>query len=284
MRVLITGGAGFIGRHVIEALQRRGHGVVALVRRPQSLPCPTIQADLSVPAEVRAALEQAQPTTILHLAWYAVPGKFWTAAENLDAVAWTLSLAQAAVTTGCSRFVGAGSVAEYAWSHPVLKEQSPLQPATLYGWSKKATFELLNAWFHHRADFAWLRYGWTFGPGEPPGRLVSNLLAGLRAGEAVPCSEGTQRRDFLYVEDLADATAATTESALVGAINVGSGVSTPVHALISGVELLLGRSAARGARPAEPPPELVLDVRRLREELNWKPRFTLEEGLRRTVG
>lgn len=283
MRILITGGAGFIGQHVTRALLKRGHEVVAMVRRPVELGCGVVVGDLRDSPQVVAMVRTIEPEAVVHLAWYAVPGKFWTAPENLDSVSWTLQLAQAATRAGCRRFVGAGSVAEYAWGQARLSEESPRVPETLYGWAKKATQELLEAYFQERASFAWLRYGWTFGPGEPRGKLVSELIAKLRVGEEVSCSEGLHRRDFLYVADLADATAAMVESPVTGAVNVGSGVATPIRQVVGLVEQELGGKTRVEARPKEVYEEVVLDVRRLHDEVGWRPRWTLEEGIRHTV-
>lgn len=284
MTVLVSGAAGFVGRHVVNALHARGVEVIGLTRRPAALPCHTITVDLADTGGVHAAIAELRPDTVVHLAWYAVPGAFWQAPENLDAVGHTFNLARAAVDAGCTRFVGAGSVAEYRWDTPLLDEASPREPATLYGWAKKAAHEVLEAYLAPRCSFAWLRYGWMFGPGEPPGKLVSSLAAGLAAGLAVPCSDGSARRDYLYVEDVADATVAVATGHITGAVNVGAGTATRVGELIDAVERAVGRGTAnRGALPKDHPAELVLDVTRLKREVGWSPRWSLAEGVRRTV-
>lgn len=284
MTVLVSGAAGFVGRHVVHALQARGVEVVGLTRGRAELPCRTITVDLADAAGVRAAVADVRPDTVLHLAWYAVPGAFWQAPENLDAVSNTFNFARAAVESGCMRFVGVGSVAEYRWDRPLLDESSPREPATLYGCAKKAAYEVLAAYLGTRCSFAWLRYGWMFGPGEPAGKLVSSLAAGLKAGGAVPCSDGSARRDYLYVEDVADATAAVATGSITGAVNVGSGLGTRVGDLIDAVERAVGRGTAnRGALATDRPEELVLDVTRLTRDVGWSPRWSLEDGVRRTV-
>jgi len=284
MPVLVTGAAGFLGRHVVAALRHRGVDVVGLVRHPSTLACPTVVADLRDARAVAAAMTEVRPSTVLHLAWYTHPGTFWHAEENLEALALTCQLAQAATKAGCTRFVGAGTVAEYRWDTPRLAEDSPREPATLYGWTKKAAYEVLSAFLAPHSAFAWMRYGWMFGPGEPSGKLVSSLGAGLLAGRDVPCSTGSVSRDYLYVEDVADATAAVTLSPVVGGINVGSGVGTRVAHLFDQIEQAVGRGRVlRGALPDDHPPELVLDVGRLSNEVGWTPRWSLEAGIQRTI-
>ena len=89
---------------------------------------------------------------------------------------------------------------------------------------------------------------------SPAGKLVSSLAAGLLAGREVPCSKGAKRRDYLYVEDVADATAAVTTSGVTGAVNIGAGIGTPVVHLINAVERAAGHSRAlRSALPPDSP-------------------------------
>jgi nucleoside-diphosphate-sugar epimerase len=126
-----------------------------------------------------------------------------------------------------------------------------------------------------------------YGPHEPPQRLVPSVIRALLAGEPAECSSGEQRRDFLYVEDVADALVAITESGVTGPVNVGSGVSIAVRDLVARIAEEQGGAASIrwGVRPAAEgePPLVVADVGRLRREVGWQPRWDLKAGLRRTV-
>src|SRR5271169_5148039 len=128
MRILVTGAAGFIGAHVVRALAGKGHEVCAAVRDNKMLKSQHWQEgdihfvalDLNEDASIRPAVNQICPDVTVHLAWYAVPGKYWTAPVNLDCVRATLNLAQALSEVRCNRLVVSGSCAEYDWDYGFL--------------------------------------------------------------------------------------------------------------------------------------------------------------------
>jgi nucleoside-diphosphate-sugar epimerase len=136
-------------------------------------------------------------------------------------------------------------------------------------------------------SLAWARLFFLYGPGEQPGRLVSDVAKGLLAGEEVPTTGGAQRRDFMHVRDAAGALVALVVSNVNGPVNVASGESVAVADVLR----LIGEAANAtervrfGARPerAGEPSELVADVRRLREEVGWPSGVSLAEGIAEAV-
>ena len=238
---------------------------------------------------VEEAVREAAPECAVHLAWYAAPGKYWTALENLDCVTMTLSFAQSLARNGCARFVGVGSCAEYDWTGGVLSESStPLKPRTLYGISKNATRMLVEALCEHMSiSFAWPRLFYLYGPGEDPNRLVPSVTLALLRGEVARCTEGKQLRDFLYVDDVASAICAVTASDCQGAINIGSGEPVSVRTIVELIGKALGRGdqIAFGALSSDSgdPPLLVADVRRLQHDVGWCPSWPLHEAVARSV-
>ena len=137
-RVLLTGANGFIGAHVARALVGQGHEVHALVRRPPVVSGLVIsEGDLTDSDAVRAAVTRARPDVCVHLAWYAAPGKYLHAVENLALVEATLDLARRLADAGCTRLVGAGTCFEYdtRGTEP-LSETSRTAPGSLYAASK----------------------------------------------------------------------------------------------------------------------------------------------------
>jgi nucleoside-diphosphate-sugar epimerase len=138
-----------------------------------------------------------------------------------------------------------------------------------------------------RISIAWARAFFLYGPGEHAERLVPSVARALFAGKVAEVSSGAQRRDFLHVDDLADALVALTGSPLTGAVNIGSGEAVEVRTVIDNIARICGRPelVRYGARSTPPgdPPLLVADVGRLRHELNWQPRIGLADGLKDTV-
>lgn len=125
------------------------------------------------------------------------------------------------------------------------------------------------------------------GPREHPARLVPSVARALLAGEVAECSAGTQRRDFLHVDDVADALVTLLRSDVTGPVNIGRGEAVAVKDVIELVARACGRPdlVRLGARPTPPnePPLLVPDVSRLRDEVGWRPGISLEDSIGNVV-
>ncbi len=277
-RVLVTGGGGFIGRHAVALLRQRGFEVCAPSRA---------EADLLAPGVAAALVARLRPTHLLHLAWNATPGRFWTAPDNLDWVAASLALHRAFAAAGGRRAVFAGTCAEYDWSHAELDEATtPCAPATLYGTAKDALRRLVLA-APDGVSVAWGRVFFLYGPGEAPGRLVPDVVAALLAGQAARCGEGLVQRDIMHVADVAAALLALLESPVTGPVNIASGCCVPLRCVVDEVARQVGRLdlLRYGARPSPPgePARLAAATRRLRAEVGFAPRLGLAEGIAETI-
>jgi nucleoside-diphosphate-sugar epimerase len=246
-------------------------------------------ADLLDPAAAEELVRRVRPSHLLHFAWYAVPGKFWSAPENAAWVEASIRLLRAFADAGGERAVTSGSCAEYEWSEDVLSEAStPLRPATYYGTCKHALAQVGAGLARERGfGYAWGRVFFAYGPHEQRGRLVSQVAEALVKGEPAPASEGTQRRDFLHARDVAGAFAALLDADVEGPVNVGSGAAVPVRDVVSLIAAAAGRPelVRFGEVPARPgdPPVIEADVTRLRDEVGWRPGIGLEDGIRETV-
>ncbi|WP_377194669.1 NAD-dependent epimerase/dehydratase family protein [Ruegeria meonggei] len=284
-RVLLTGATGLIGRGTATALTDAGHEVVTLGRNPAS----DIACDLLDPNATTTALESARAGHLVHMAWHDGPRDRWTSGANLDWMAATLHLVREFARTGGQRAVCAGSCAEYDWSVPELTETSPLRPRTLYGAAKAGTGLALCAGQDALGlSLTWARIFFVYGPGEPPGRLLGDLISNLRAGQPVDCTDGLQERDFLHVDDLARALLRLLETDVTGAVNVASGTTIPVRDLIEEVAnqmhcpnlIRLGAIA----RAPDDPDRLAADVSRLRDEAGFTPQHDIVSGVARVLG
>jgi len=287
-RVLVTGATGFVGRHAIPGLLERGFEIHAVGRT--ALPLDGVawhRADLLDGSALDSLLGEIQPAHLLHLAWYAEHGHFWEAPENLDWVAGSTRLLRAFAEAGGRRLVVAGTCAEYDWSGDCCGPDTPLRPATLYGACKNALRQVVDGYAPSAGlSSAWGRIFFTFGPNEPPDRLIASVARALVRGETVACSAGTQIRDLLYVEDLADSLAALLESEVEGALDLGSGEPLSLREAVERLERTGGRGgvARFGELPERAgPTRIVADVTRLRDEVGWRPRVGLDEGLERTL-
>lgn len=295
MRILVTGAAGFIGSQVVRGLLRSGHEVTALVR-PATPPdrLDEVAGRLSF---IRASLEDdglatalrlAQPERCIHLAWYAEPGKYLDAPENIGCLSASLRLLETLAGCGCRHVVMAGTCAEYDSDLGYLREDGPIRPRTLYAATKLA----LNLVAGVRAaqlgiGLAWARLFYLYGPDEDPRRLVPALITTLLDGKPFDASPGRQVRDYLHVADVAAAFIALAERGASGTFNVCSSEPVTMLQLIGTVGEITGRSdlIRFGAVPYGDwdPAFICGDNRRLRTGTSWLPRHPLPQGLAATV-
>ncbi len=290
-RVLVTGATGFVGRHVLSPLVARGFDVHAVTRQTSAhgtVKAAWHHADLLSPESIPRLLETIQPTHLLHLAWYAVPGRFWTSPENLRWVGASLELLRAFAAAGGQRVVGVGSCAEYEVSDRDCDERAtPLRPATLYGTCKHALRLEQEQYAEGRMSASWGRVFHLYGPYEHLERLVPSVITSLLNGRPALCTSGVQIRDFLHVEDVASAFAALLDSDVQGPVNIASGTPTSVADLVQRVGSHLHAEALvrLGAREPAPndPPRLTASVSRLHHEVGWRPAMSLEQGLSHTI-
>ena len=286
-RVLVTGAGGFLGRWAVPALESRGFEVQALRHRTD--------VNLLERGAIEALIAAVRPTHLLHFAWIATPGLYWTSPENERWREAGAHLARAFFAAGGQRAVFAGSCAEYDWSRAGIcaERTTPLADAegpapTAYAAAKLALArEVAGIADAAGGEVAWGRIFFQFGPGEHPARLVPGVVRSLLAGEEALCTPGTQVRSFLHAADVGDAFAALVDSGLTGPVNIGAAEQVTVAALVRMIAAGIGRPdlVRLGARPLPPgePALLVPDVMRLRDELGWQPRFTLPDGIADTI-
>ena len=244
-----------------------------------------VAADLLDGSAVSMLMSEVRPSHLLHFAWYAKPGAFWTAPENFAWVQASLHLLRQFSACGGARVVSAGTCAEYDWDVGLCVEnKTPIAPGTAYGVCK-ASLGAMQAAFCELAGVssAWGRVFLLYGPREHPERLVPSVVRSLLRGRPARCSHGKQVRDIMHVSDVADAFVALLDSRVEGPVNVASGVPVPVSDVIFGIAERLGRDElvelGTVALLPNDPPLLVADTRRLAIEVGWVPRFDLGAGL-----
>jgi nucleoside-diphosphate-sugar epimerase len=292
-RVLVTGASGFIGRYCLQPLLDLGYEVHAIRHGSRATSTEAKirwhQCDLLERSEADALMEEVKPTHLLHLAWVGVPTEYWTSLENLSWVRSSLCLLEAFAKAGGHRIVIAGTCAEYDWRYGFLSESvTPLRPAHLYGACKASLAEIVSRTAPLiKLSWACGRVFYLYGPHEAVQRLVPSVTLSLLRGERAVCTHGRQLRDYSYVEDVARAFVMLLSSDVEGAINVGSGEAVSIREIVSQIchqTGAMGRADFGAVRAQQNDPPLVLaDNRRLREELGWSPKWTLEQGIRATV-
>ncbi len=308
MKALVTGGAGFIGSALVDRLLAEGHTVdvvdnlstgsyanLADARAAATRQLTFQQLDVRSP-DLAAVIQRRRPDVVYHLA-AQVDVRVSVADPVLDAdinIGGSLRVLEAARAGGVTKVVFASSggtiYGDVAVSDLPVKESHPQRPLSPYGVAKKAVTDYLQAYRElYSLEFTALALGNVYGPRQnPAGEAgVVALFAGrLLAGE--PCTiygDGTQTRDFVYVDDVVDAFARAAGKGSGLLLNIGGGVETSVNELYGAMAAAAGVSAPARHVPARPG-ELhrsALDASRAAIHLGWKPWTSLVEGTGATL-
>ncbi len=298
MRCLVTGGTGVIGAHLVRLLVRKGCQVAVLLRDSSStwriadvVPQLTrIRGELMAIRDATEAIHAFAPDVVFHLAWRGVVGRHRNEATQITENLWgTLELLRTTHQSGAHSFVGVGSQAEYGPYDAALTEELPTRPTTLYGMAKLSAGligqQFSNTW---GIRFTWLRLLAAYGPADQSDYLIPTVILSLLRGIKPPLTRGTQRWDYLYVEDAAEAIwQAAQARAAVGVFNLASGQPATVREIVQQIRDLMDRNLPLGwgelSRPDEPIHNLEADISKFRNATGWAPQVPLREGLRRTV-
>jgi UDP-glucose 4-epimerase len=307
MRCLVTGGAGFIGSNLVDALLARGAQVTVVdnlsTGRRENLDgalaagAELAEMDIRDGVALARLAGEKRPEAIFHLAAQidvrkSLADPFFDAAVNVGGTANVLDAARGA---GCGRIVfvstGGAIYGEGAGKQLPLDESAPIAPMSAYGQSKFAAEGYLALYerLYGLAGVA-LRLGNVYGPRQDPlGEAgVIAIFCGLlkQGGRPKVFGDGTQTRDYIYVGDVVSAAIAAADSEATGAVNIGTGKETDVLELVAVLSELGDRE---DFEPEFAPPRagevqaISIDPSRAERELNWNPQIGLREGLRMTL-
>ena len=297
-RVLVTGGAGFLGSHLVRALVAGGAQVHAIVRRPaadapEGDEVEVHEVDLLNAAALAGAVRAADPECVFHLAAYGTTGSQPDEARMLAVnVIGTQNLWGALEGRGC-RIVQTGTCAEYGDVRGPIAETQVCQPRFAYPASIHASVTWSQSrGFQTGREVVILRPFGPYGPDDRPERLIPSVIQRLVSGQRAPVSAGDQLRDYSYVSDHVRALLLAGSSKLprpVAVYNVGTGTPITVKALVETVAREVGGDAPGrvdfGARPLGPhePPEMYADASSIARDLGYTTAVDLRDGLRRTI-
>ena len=300
MRILITGGAGFIGSHTVDALMAENSHDLAIIddlstgKRERLGPRVRFHhADIRNAEEVRLVMDRERPEVLLHLAAQmdvrkSVAEPAFDAEVNIGGF---LNLIEAGREKGLKRVVFASTGGAIYGQQQVFPcdETHQSRPLSPYGVSKLSTEMYLFFYkVQYGIDYVALRYSNVYGPRQDPhgeAGVVAIFCGRMLAGQ--PCTiygDGEQTRDYVYVSDVVRANLAALNSAASGAFNIGTGQETTVNELYGQLAKIAGTSRLpiyAPMRPGEQRRSAILPLRAA-TELGWRAEVSLKEGLERT--
>ena len=273
-RTLVTGAGGFIGRHLLTALSKRGDQVLALSRSTGSL---------FDSAWLEATLQSFRPTHLVHLAWTATPGLFWEDPANDAWATMSEGLVAMAITAGVSHIVAMGTSAEYVWDGRQCDESTtPILPASAYG-KAKAEFHAAARPLCEAAEIplTWLRLFFPYGPGEPAEKFLSGMIASARTTSQIVLRDPARRLDLIHIDDVIAAIGRVLDLGYDGALNVAVGRGVMLRDLaviVAAATMHRGTVRIVEEVPSMPAPHVIAHVERLRS-LGWDPKRELIESV-----
>ncbi len=288
-KVLLTGATGFIGSQVTKELLRRDYEVHALVYPSEGEKQENfIQHEMNLldAKAVEKFISENNFENLIHLAWYVGP-KCHVSDLNMDWVIATLNLLRSFKEHGGKTFLGAGTCSEYEYKYGyLLEDETPTDPGTLYGNGKNAVFNIAKVYCkQNNISFKWPRIFNLYGPNEKPQRLMPSVINSCLKGEDVKVSDCLKFQDYLHVEDTARAIVDIFESDLVGAVNVCSGQPVQLRTIVNQIAELTNfhGKILWGVIPAAFGDDVVVGNNAKLKSIGWKPKYSLEEGLKMTI-
>ena len=299
MKIVVTGGAGFIGSHVVDLYVSRGYEVVvvdnlATGKRENLNPkARFVEQDILDPATADL-IRRERPDVVNHHAAQmdvrkSVADPIFDAKTNILG---TIGLLQAAREAGVKKFlfVSSGGAAYGEQETFPAPETHPTWPVSPYGVSKRSGELYAHFfWAEYKLPFVAFRYANVYGPRQDPhgeAGVVAIFSGKMLRGEPVTVNgDGKQTRDYVYVGDVARMSVLALERDATGPVNVGTGIETDVNELAA---LILKAAGSRsevkhGPTKSGEQRRSVVDVRRAAEVFGWRPEVSLEDGLARTV-
>ena len=299
MKILVTGGAGFIGSHLVDRLLQEGHEVVVVddlstgKRRNLNRAAEFYKLDIQS-SRLEQVFRKERPSLVAHLAAQidvrrSVEDPIFDAQVNVSG---TLNLLEQAVKHGARKVIFASSGGAVYGEQEVFPapESHPTRPLSPYGISK-LTGEQYLAYYQRVSgvQHVTLRYSNVYGPRQDPegeaGVVAIFTQKMLNGEQPIIHGNGRQTRDFIFVEDVVEANLAVMGHDVQGTYNVGTGYETSVNDLFRMLAECTGCSLKGVHGPAKKGEQArsVIDSTKLRHDLAWEPRVAVEDGLKRTV-
>lgn len=292
-KILVTGASGFIGSYVVQILLKKGFEVHAVTSASSSIVHDRLiwhQLDLLKIEDIDSLCASIQVSYLLHLAWVTDPNKYWNSIDNFHWLKASIQLFDSFIKYGGKRIVSSGSCAEYDWSYGYCTEG--LTPCSKSSASYVVCKQALSSVLHSFAEECCIsvacgRPFYSYGSNEQVERLVPYVITNLLNNERVFCRNGNLIRDYLYVEDVADAFVSLLISEIEGVVNIASGQPVAIRDLVNYIAEKLNKNSlvemVNKSTDKDQATLVLANTERLNYELLWRPAHSLDAALDKTL-
>ncbi len=292
MRVLVTGASGFIGLPLLRQLSEDGHEVLALSRSVVSKREKNVlwlQCDLSLPESYSSQVSIFSPEILIHLAWQGIPDfSLEKSRVNLDQSLSFISFVIDLET--CQKIIVSGSCFELNQFQGECLETTMGNVKDHFTWAKNSLYSWLNMMCQIKdIQLIWMRIFYVYGPRQRSASLIPSILDNLKQGKLPEIHTPKNANDFIFIDDVVNAFSKAilvTNSSMI--YNLGSGASNSILKVCQIAEKIvletskLTEAIERGSRQTNCNVDFWADLSHSRKYLNWHPKTTLEDGIKKT--
>lgn len=291
-KIILTGASGQVGLHTMRPLVAAGYEVHAFYH---SNPLPPIEGVVAHRvnmfdfAETRHKLESIGTDKLIHLAWFLGTGHHHNPSINIQWTMATLNLLEVFRELGGTRAVFAGSVAEYdsEYGNYCTEYVTPTAPEMIYGKCKAALSDIVCKYAkEYGLRLSWARLFPAYGPHDKPYRLAASVINNILDGTEIKVGHCMKYQDAVYAQDLGDGLVALFDSTVEGIVNIGTGQPVLLRDMVAKIAELMdfqGKIQWGAVDSDYRRPFCVPCIGRMIQEVHWKPKVSLEEGLRRSI-
>ncbi len=293
--VVVTGGNGFIGSHLVRELLIQEYKPILLVRKNAQLdrlknlsPVKIIKTSNYLDKEVIKKLKSLNPLSFIHCAWSGVLGKERNNKNQKNNLALSINSVKLAKKVGCYKWIGLGSHAEYGQQKFKTNESIKCNPTTLYGKYKlESGKKCLGLSKKLNIEGKWVRIYNTYGPLDNESWLIPYLIKSLLKNETPELTNCEQLWDYLHIEDAAKAIIELKKSSAIGIFNLGSSKSRKLKDYVSIIceEINKNIKPKFGKVPYRKDQIMTLypDITKIQKETNWSPKIEFKCGIKKLL-
>jgi UDP-glucose 4-epimerase len=283
MKIFITGGSGFIGKHVVNKLAKEGHSLMLLIRNKVQSDYPLIRGDLSDISLWYKKLSAFAPECAIHLAWEGIPD--YSSNISITNLVNGLRLYQALVKIGCKNILTTGSCFEYGNAQGRISEEYICsQDINSFAAAKRALYSIGSKISEEsETKFLWARLFYVYGPGQRNEALIPSIIHSLQAGILPELKNPLSIHDYIYVKDVADAIIRLLlKGKNSGIYNIASGKTVTVRQIMQiiakkyGINLPLKQSFVHIN-------SFYGNTEKINKETGWFVQTSLQQGINETI-